>query len=32
VTYAGVRLIHLGLYVDASRRGGASREAIVGFN
>ncbi len=31
VTYAGVRLLHLGLYVDASHRGGASREAITGF-
>ena len=31
VTYAGVRLIHLGLYVDASRRGNASWEAIAGF-
>jgi low temperature requirement protein LtrA len=31
VTYAGVRLIHLGLYVDASRRGSAAREAIAGF-
>lgn len=30
-TYAGVRLIHLGLYVDASRRGNASWEAIAGF-
>jgi low temperature requirement protein LtrA len=31
LTYCGVRLIHLGLYVDASRRGNASWEAIVGF-
>ena len=31
VTYAGVRLIHLGLYVDASRRGNARWEAIAGF-
>lgn len=31
LTYAGVRLIHLGLYVDASRRGNASWESIVGF-
>lgn len=31
VTYAGVRLIHLGLYVDASREGHASWEAIAGF-
>jgi low temperature requirement protein LtrA len=31
VTYSGVRLIHLGLYVDASRRGNASWESIVGF-
>ncbi len=31
LTYACVRLIHLGLYVDASRHGGASREAISGF-
>jgi len=30
-TYCGVRLIHLGLYVDASRRGNASWEAIAGF-
>ena len=29
--YAGVRLLHLGLYVDASRRGNASRAAIAGF-
>ncbi len=31
VSYAGVRLIHLGLYVDASRRGNARWESIVGF-
>ncbi|HEX6456892.1 MAG TPA: low temperature requirement protein A [Solirubrobacterales bacterium] len=31
LTYAGVRLIHLALYVDASRRGNASWEAIAGF-
>ncbi|HEX8754172.1 MAG TPA: low temperature requirement protein A [Solirubrobacterales bacterium] len=31
LTYAGVRMIHLGLYVDASRRGNASWEAIAGF-
>ena len=31
LTYCGVRLIHLGLYVDASRRGNASWEAIAGF-
>jgi low temperature requirement protein LtrA len=30
-TYAGVRLLHLGLYVDASRRGHASLAAIAGF-
>src|SRR4051794_35308009 len=30
-TYAGVRLLHLGLYADASRRGNASWSAIVGF-
>jgi low temperature requirement protein LtrA len=29
--YAGVRSIHLALYVDASRRGNASMAAIVGF-
>ncbi len=29
--YAVVRLLHLGLYVDASRRGSASWSAIVGF-
>jgi low temperature requirement protein LtrA len=29
--YAGVRLLHLGLYADASRRGAASWSAIVGF-
>ena len=31
LTYSGVRLIHLGLYVDASRRGNASWESIAGF-
>ena len=31
VTYAGVRAIHLGLYVDASRRGNAAPGAIAGF-
>jgi low temperature requirement protein LtrA len=31
VTYAGVRLLHLGLYADASRRGRASWRAIAGF-
>jgi low temperature requirement protein LtrA len=31
LTYSGVRLIHLALYVDASRRGNASWEAIAGF-
>jgi low temperature requirement protein LtrA len=31
LTYSGVRLIHLWLYVDASRRGNASWEAIAGF-
>jgi low temperature requirement protein LtrA len=31
-TYAGVRLLHLGLYVDASRRGSASLAAIAGFS
>jgi low temperature requirement protein LtrA len=30
-TYAGVRLLHLGLYADASRRGNASWRAIAGF-
>jgi low temperature requirement protein LtrA len=32
VTYACVRLAHLGLYADASRRGNASRSAIAGFS
>src|SRR5438067_2922286 len=32
VTYAGVRFLHLGLYVDASRRGNASLAAIAGFS
>ena len=31
VAYAGVRLIHLALYADASRRGNASWAAIAGF-
>ncbi len=31
VTYALVRLIHLAIYVDASRRGNASLRAISGF-
>jgi low temperature requirement protein LtrA len=31
VTYAGVRLLHLGLYGYASRRGRASWSAIAGF-
>jgi low temperature requirement protein LtrA len=31
-TYAGVRVLHLGLYVDASRRGHASLSAIAGFS
>ena len=31
VAYAGVRLLHLALYVDASRRGNASLSAIAGF-
>ncbi len=31
VSYALVRLLHLGLYVDASRRGNASLGAIAGF-
>src|SRR2546428_14127082 len=30
-TYAGVRMLHLGLYADASRRGNASWSAIAGF-
>ena len=29
--YAGVRLVHFGLYVESSRRGGASLAAIAGF-
>jgi low temperature requirement protein LtrA len=32
VTYACVRFIHLGLYVDAARRGNASLAAIAGFS
>jgi low temperature requirement protein LtrA len=31
VAYAGVRFLHLALYVDASRRGNASLSAIAGF-
>jgi low temperature requirement protein LtrA len=30
-TYASVRVLHLALYADASRRGNASWSAIVGF-
>jgi len=30
-TYAGVRLLHLALYADASRRGNADWSAIAGF-
>src|SRR5437588_3563480 len=30
-TYAAVRLLHLALYADASRRGNASWSAIAGF-
>jgi low temperature requirement protein LtrA len=30
-TYAVVRVLHLGLYVDASRRGNAAWSSIVGF-
>src|SRR5256886_14914750 len=30
VTYAGVRLLHLALYADASRRGNASLAAVAG--
>jgi low temperature requirement protein LtrA len=30
-TYAVVRLLHLGVYVDASRRGNAGRAAILSF-
>ena len=30
-SYAAVRFLHLGIYVDASRRGNASLTAIVGF-
>jgi low temperature requirement protein LtrA len=32
VAYTGVRLLHLALYVDASRRGNASLRAIAGFS
>ncbi|MGA9858700.1 MAG: low temperature requirement protein A [Solirubrobacteraceae bacterium] len=31
VAYTAVRLLHLALYVDASRRGNAGRAAIAGF-
>jgi low temperature requirement protein LtrA len=31
IAYAGVRLLHLALYADASRRGNASWRAIAGF-
>ncbi|MDQ6804761.1 MAG: low temperature requirement protein A [Actinomycetota bacterium] len=31
LAYAAVRILHLGLYADASRRGHASWEAIAGF-
>jgi low temperature requirement protein LtrA len=31
VAYAGVRMLHLGLYADASRRGDASWASIAGF-
>ena len=31
LSYAAVRFLHLGLYIDASRRGNASRAAILGF-
>jgi low temperature requirement protein LtrA len=31
LAYAGVRFLHLALYVDASRRGNASLAAIAGF-
>lgn len=31
VTYAAVRMLHLAVYVDASRRGSAGRGAIAGF-
>jgi low temperature requirement protein LtrA len=31
VAYALVRMLHLALYVDASRKGNAARSAIVGF-
>jgi low temperature requirement protein LtrA len=31
-TYGGVRLLHLGLYLDAARRGAASMRAILGFS
>ena len=32
LSYAAVRLLHLGLYVDASRKGNASLGAIAGFS
>ncbi|MGZ4294466.1 MAG: low temperature requirement protein A [Solirubrobacteraceae bacterium] len=31
LAYAAVRFLHLGVYIDASRRGHASRAAILGF-
>lgn len=31
ITYTGVRLLHLALYVDAARRGNAQLRAITGF-
>ena len=31
LSYAAVRFLHLGVYIDASRRGNASRAAILGF-
>jgi low temperature requirement protein LtrA len=31
-SYSGVRLLHLGLYADAARRGNASARAIAGFS
>jgi low temperature requirement protein LtrA len=32
LAYAGVRFLHLGLYVDAARKGKASMQAIAGFS
>ncbi|MEY2514701.1 MAG: hypothetical protein QOJ89_2059 [bacterium] len=32
VAYSGVRFLHLGLYVDAARKGHASMRAIAGFS